>query len=76
MPPDDRTELKAIQEEIKQLSQKQLEMVVAYQNQPFYYRWLASPNPKLEAIKVEITRLEKREGELYKVIQVRQHRNI
>jgi DNA repair exonuclease SbcCD ATPase subunit len=70
MPPEEK--LEKIQEELKQLSQKQLEMDKA---QPFFYRLLAT-NPDLKAIKVEIARLEKREGELYKVIQVRQHRNI
>jgi hypothetical protein len=68
---DDRAEMKLIQEKLEILSAKQLEMIEA-QQQPFYYRWLAIPDPKLEAIKTEIARLEKREGELYKVIQVRQ----
>ena len=44
--------------------------------QPFYYRWLATPDPKLEAIKTDIADLKRREGEYFKVIQVHWHRMI
>jgi uncharacterized membrane protein (DUF106 family) len=69
MPPDDRTELKAIQEELKQLSQKQLEMEKA---QPFFYRWLAT-NPDLKAIKTEIADLKERERRIYNILEVIQN---
>jgi hypothetical protein len=85
---DDRTELKAIQQEIKQLSQKQLGMVEDYQQQVKLYEKQKTlyqklfgqpplqPNPKLEAIKVEIQDLKKREENYFKVIQVILNRNI
>ena len=73
---DDRAEMKLIQEKLEKLSAKQLQMVEARQEQPFYYRWLATPDPKLEAIKTEIADLKKREENYFKVIQVRQNRNI
>jgi hypothetical protein len=74
MPPDEK--LEKIQEEIKQLWQKQLEMVEGYQQQPFFYRWLAATNPKLEAINNQIARLEKDKENYFKVIQVILNRNI
>ena len=74
MKPEEKLEL--IQEKLHTLSAKQLQMVEARQEQPFYYRWLATPDAKLEAIKTEIARLEKREENYFKVIQVRQHKSI
>ncbi len=67
---EDRKELKLIQEKLDQLSTKQLELVQHHQQQPFYYRWLAPSDPKLDALNTQIADMKRREGEYFKVIQV------
>ncbi len=68
MKPDEKLEV--IEQEIKQLSAKQLELIKQHQKKPFYYRWLTSPDPDLEAINTQIAELKQDKKELYKVIQV------
>jgi hypothetical protein len=79
MKPDEKLEL--IEQEIKQLSTKQLELVKAnqqqvktYEQQKTIYQQLFGqpplpPDPELEAINTLITDLKRREGEYFKVIQ-------
>jgi hypothetical protein len=70
---DDRKELKLIQEKLDQLSTKQLELVEQHQQQPFYYRWLATPDPKLDAINSQIADLKRREGRIYNILEVQEY---
>jgi hypothetical protein len=80
MIPDEKLEM--IQEEIKVLSAKELQMVEARQKQlksyeevkTLYQRLFGQkplpPDFKLEAIRTEIARLEKREENCLKILQV------
>ena len=61
--------IKEIQQELKQLSQKQVELSKAHQQQFFLYRWLQGPDPELESIKEEIAHLKARELEYIKVLR-------
>ena len=63
--------IEKIQQELKQLSQKQLELSKAHQQQFFLYRWLQGPDPELQSVKEEIARLDKREVEYLKILQVK-----
>jgi hypothetical protein len=67
MRPEEKLEL--IEEKLDQLSTKQLELIEHHQKQPFYYRWLATPDPKLDATNIAIARLEKDKENYFKVIQ-------
>ncbi len=73
MKPEDKLDI--IEQKLEQLSAKQLEMIEAHQQQPFFSRWLATSNPKLQAINTRIADLKRREGEYFKIIQVNRHRN-
>jgi DNA repair exonuclease SbcCD ATPase subunit len=70
---DDRKEIEKIQQELKQLSQRQVELSKAHQQQFFLHRWLQGPDPELQAVKDEIARLERDKDNIYKIIQVRLH---
>jgi hypothetical protein len=70
---DDRKELKLIQEKLDQLSTKQFELVKANQQQPLYYRWLATPDPDIQALNTQIARLERDKENYFKVIQVQEY---
>ena len=61
--------IEQIQQELKQLSQKQVELSKAHQQQFFLYRWFQGPDPELESVKDEITRLDRREQDIYKILQ-------
>jgi len=61
--------IKEIQQEIKQLSQRQVELSKSYQQQFFLYRWLQGPDPELQAVKDEIARLEKDKEHYFKLLQ-------
>jgi hypothetical protein len=65
--------IEKIQKKLEQLSQKQLELSKAHQQQFFLYRWLQGPDPELQAVKDEIARLERDKDNIYKIIQVRLH---
>jgi hypothetical protein len=43
--------IKEIQQELKQLSQKQVELAKSHQQQFFLYRWLQGPDPELQSVK-------------------------
>ena len=58
-----------IQQELKQLSQKHLELEKAHQNQFFVHRWLQGPDPELESVISEIARLEKDKDNYFKILQ-------
>jgi hypothetical protein len=64
---DERIE--KIQQELKELSQKQLELAKSHQRQFFLYRWLQGPDPELQSVKDEIARLDRREQEYLKILQ-------
>ena len=64
MKPEEKLDL--IKQEIKDLSSKKVQLE---KKQWFYERWFVY-EPELKEIETEIARLDKREGELYKVIQV------
>jgi len=73
---DEKIEIKEIQQELKQLSQRQLELSKAHQQQFFLYRWLQGPDPELQSVKDEIARLDRREQDIYKILQVRYHNDL
>jgi hypothetical protein len=68
--------IEKIQKKLEQLSQKQLELQKTHQQQFFLYRWLQGPDPELESVKDEITRLEKDKDNYFKILQVRQRKCI
>ena len=49
--------IEQIQQELKQLSQKQVELSKAHQQQFFLYRWFQGPDPELESVKEDKRRL-------------------
>jgi hypothetical protein len=61
--------IKEIQQELKQLSQKQVELSKAHQQQFFLYRWLQGPDPELESVKEEIKDLKEQRRDIYKILQ-------
>ena len=61
--------IKDIQQELKQLSQKQVELSKSHQQQFFLYRWLQGPDPELQSVKGEIAHLKARELEYLKILQ-------
>jgi hypothetical protein len=61
--------IEKIQQELKQLSQKQVELLKSHQQQFFLYRWLQGPDPELQAVISEITRLEKDKDNYFKILQ-------
>ena len=66
---DDWKEIEKIQQELNQLSQKQVELSKDHQQQFFLYRWLQGPDPELQAVKEEIAHLKTREVEYLKILQ-------
>jgi len=80
--------IEKIQQELKQLSQKQVELerthqqkVESHEEQKTLYQHLfgqppLQPDPELQAVKEEIARLDRREQDIYKILQVRQHKHI
>ena len=62
--------IEKIQQELKQLSQRQVELSKAHQQQFFLYRWLQGPDPELQSVKDEIARLEKDEENYFQILQV------
>ena len=73
---DDKIEIEKIKQELKQLSQRQLELSKSHQQRFFLYRWLQGPDPELQSVNDEIAHLKTRELEYMKILQVRKHRNI
>ena len=61
--------IEKIQQELKQLSQKQVELSKSHQQQFFLYRWLQGPDPELQSVKDEITRLDRDKSRLYDILQ-------
>jgi hypothetical protein len=61
--------IEKIQQELKQLSQRQVELSKYHQQQFFLYRWLQGPDPELQSVKDEITRLEKDKDNYFKILQ-------
>ena len=61
--------IEQIQQRLEQLSQKQVELSKAHQQQFFLYRWLQGPDPELQAVISEITRLEKDKDNYFKILQ-------
>jgi hypothetical protein len=61
--------IEKIQQELKQLSQKQLELSKSHQQQFFLYRWLQGPDPELQAVKEEIEDLKEQRRRLYDILQ-------
>jgi hypothetical protein len=61
--------IEKIQKKLEQLSEKHLELQRTHQQQFFLYRWLQQPDPELQAIKDEITRLEKDKDCYFKILQ-------
>ena len=61
--------IEKIQQELKQLSQKQVELQRTHQQQFFLYRWLQGTDPELQAVKEEITRMEKDKDNYFKILQ-------
>ena len=66
---DDRKEIEKILQRLKQLSQRQMELSEAHQQQFFLYRWLQRPDPELQSVKDEIARLDKDEENYFKILQ-------
>ena len=60
--------IQKIQQELKQLSQKQLELAKSHQQQFFLYRWLQR-DPELQSVKAEIARLDRREQVYFKILR-------
>lgn len=62
--------IEKIQQLLKQLSQKQLELERTHQQQLFLYRWLQGPDPELQSVKDEIQDLKVQRSDIYKTLQV------
>jgi len=61
--------IEKIQQDLKQLSQKHLELSKAHQQQFFLYRWLQGPDPELQSVKEEIEDLKEEKRRLYDILQ-------
>jgi hypothetical protein len=61
--------IKEIQQELNQLSQKQVELSKAHQQQFFLYRWLQGPDPELQAVISKIEDLKEDKRRLYDILQ-------
>ena len=61
--------IEKIQQELKELSQRQLELSKSHQQQFFLYRWLQGPDPELQFVKDEIARLERDKENYFKILQ-------
>ncbi len=61
--------IEKIQQELKQLSQKQVELSKAHQRQFFLYRWLQGSDPELQSVISEIDRLERGKENYFKILQ-------
>ena len=66
---DEKIEIKEIQQELKQLSQRQVELQKTHQQQFFLYRWLQGPDPELESVNSQIQDLKEQRGRLYDILQ-------
>jgi hypothetical protein len=73
---DDRKELKQVQQESRELTAKQVDLIEKRHQQPFYQRWFQQADPKLDSITAQIADLKRREGRLYDIIQVSYITNI
>ena len=62
-------EIEKIQQKLEQLSQKQLELAKARQQQSFLYRWLQQSDPELQAVNSQIEDLEEQRREYFKILQ-------
>ena len=67
----DDEKIENIQKQLKQLSQKQLELSKSHQQQFLLYRWLQGPDPELQAVKEEIAHFKTREVEYLKILQAK-----
>jgi hypothetical protein len=67
---DDRKEIEKIQQELKQLSQRQVELSKTHQQQFFLYRWLQGPDPELQSVNNEIEDLKEQRLAYFKILQV------
>ena len=61
--------IKEIQQELKQLSQKQVELSKSHQQRFFLYRWLQGPDPELQAVISKIENLKEDKRRLYDILQ-------
>ena len=61
--------IEQIQQELKQLSQKQVELSKAHQQQFFLYRWFQGPDPELESVNSQIEDLKEDKRRLYDIRQ-------
>ena len=57
--------IEKIQQELKQLSQKQVKLEKNHQQQFFLYRWLQGPDPELQAALSKIEDLKEDKRRLY-----------
>ena len=64
--------IEKIQQELKQLSQRQMKLAKSNQQQFFLYRWLQGTDPELQSVKEEIADLKEQRGRIYDILQVRQ----
>jgi hypothetical protein len=61
--------IEKIRQDLKKLSQRQVELTKAHQQQFFLYRWLQQPDPELQAVISEIEELKKEKREYFKILQ-------
>jgi DNA repair exonuclease SbcCD ATPase subunit len=61
--------IEKIQLELKQFSQKQVELEKTHQQQFFLYRWLQGPDPELQAVISKIEDLKEDKRRLYDILQ-------
>ena len=61
--------IKEIQQELKQLSQKQVELSKAHQQQFFLSSWLQGPDPELESVNSQIEDLKEQRRDYFKILQ-------
>jgi len=66
---DEKIEIKEIQKKLEQVSQKQVELEKAHQQQFFLYRWLQGPDPEVLSVKEEIVRLDRDKENYFKILQ-------
>ncbi len=63
--------IEEIQQELKQLSQRHLDLSKTHQQQFFLSRWLQGTDPELKSVENEIAHLKTRELEYIKILQVK-----
>ena len=61
--------IEQIQQRLEQLSQKQVELSKAHQQQFFLYRWLQGPDPELQSVISKIEDLKEDKDNYFKILQ-------